>query len=60
MDIAQMLMDAFNEGYQRGLIDGAERVISADISKEGDNTIIYKINGKEYRQMTLEDLNNGL
>lgn len=58
-DIANLLVAAFNTGYQLGF-DHANRQTGIDKSQTGDNTLIYKMNGKEYRQMTLEDMENGL
>lgn len=58
-DISNLLVAAFNIGYQLGF-DHANRQIGIDESQTGDNTLIYKMNGKEYRQMTLEDIENGL
>ena len=58
-DISNLLVQAFNKGYQLGFAD-CKRQIGIDVSQTSDNTLIYKINGKEYRQMTLEELENGL
>ena len=55
-ELDKMLVDAFNQGYQTGLGCIGNRIIGADLSPTGDNELIYKINGKDYKQMTIGDL----
>lgn len=62
--LGKMLMDAFNEGFNLGIKTNLTTIMKDDEEKvrlELPETprsaeIVYNINGKEYKQMTLGDI----
>jgi len=52
-ELNKMLIDAFNEGYRLG----REHPIKEEpIETIVGNELIYHVNGKDYKQMTIGDL----
>ena len=52
-ELNKMLMDAFNEGYRLGL---ENPIKEEQVLTKAGNELIYHINGKDYKQMTIGDL----
>jgi len=59
--LGKMLTDAFNEGFNLGIKTNLTAIMKDDGELELPETftsaeIVYNINGKEYKQMTLGDI----